>query len=95
MRLERGPSYQRLVLYAIGLICFCVVMYMLGSPMTLWTMQFALDQTDTVILEGFSLPTTVSDAIPAMVGSPSIEASPGTKREVNEDGLLRPPNTIV
>jgi hypothetical protein len=70
-------------------------MYMLGSPMTLWTMQFALDQTDTVILEGFSLPTTVSDAIPAMVGSPSIEASPGTKREVNEDGLLRPPNTIV
>jgi len=95
MRLERGPSYQRLVLYAVGLICFCVVMYMLGSPMTLWTMQFALDQTDTVILEGFSLPTTVSDAIPAMVGSPSIEASPGTKREVNEDGLLRPPNTIV
>jgi hypothetical protein len=95
MRLERGPSYQRLVLYAIGLICFCVVMYMLGSPMTLWTMQFALDQTDTIVLEGFSLPTTVSDAIPAMVGSPSIETSPGTKREVNEDGLLRPPNTIV
>ena len=52
MLLERGPSFQRLVLYAIGLICLCVVMYVLGSPMTLWTMQFALDQTDTVVLEG-------------------------------------------
>ena len=95
MLLERGPSFQRLVLYAIGLICLCVVMYVLGSPMTLWTMQFALDQTDTVVLEGFSLPTTVSDAIPAMVGSPSNETSPGAKREGNEDGLLRPPNMIL
>ena len=95
MQLERGSSFQRLVLYVIGLICLCVVMYMLGSPMTLWTMQFALDQTDTVVLEGFSLPTTVSDAIPAMVGSPSHETPPGAKREVNEDGLLRPPNAIV
>jgi hypothetical protein len=70
-------------------------MYMLGSPMTLWTMQFSLDQTDHVVLEGFSLPTTVSDVIPAMVVSPSSEASPGAKSEVNEDGLLRPPNTTV
>jgi hypothetical protein len=95
MLLERGSSFQRLVLYAIGLICLCVVMYMLGSPMTLWTMQFALDQTDTIVLEGLSLPTTVSDAIPAMVGGPSHETSLGAKREVNEDGLLRPPNMIV
>jgi len=67
MLLERRPSLQRLVLYGVGLICLCVVMYMLGSTMTLWTMQFALDQTDNVVLEGFSLPTTVSDVIPAML----------------------------
>ena len=95
MLFARGPSLQRLVLYGIGLICLCVLMYMLGSPMTLWTMQFPLDQTDTVFLEGFSLPTTVSDVIPAMVVSPSSETSPGAKREVNEDALLRPPNTTV
>ena len=95
MRLERGSSLQRLVLYGIGLICLCVVMYMLGSPMTLWTMQFSLDQTDNVVLEGFSLPTTVSDVVPAMVASPSSETSPGAKSEVNVDGLLRPPNTTV
>jgi hypothetical protein len=95
MLLARGPSLQRLVFYGIGLICLCVVMYMLGSPMTLWAMQFPLDQTDTVVLEGFSLPTTVSEVIPAMVVSPSRETSPGAKREVNEDGLLRPPNTTA
>jgi hypothetical protein len=95
MLLERGPSLQRLVLYGIGLICLCLVMYMLGNTMTLWTMQFALEQTDNVVLEGFSLPTTVSDVIPAMLVRPSSETSPGAKREVNEDGLLRPPNTTA
>jgi len=95
MLLERRPSLQRLVLYGVGLICLCVVMYMLGSTMTLWTMQFALDQTDNVVLEGFSLPTTVSDVIPAMLVRLSSEPSPGAKREVNEDGLLRPPNRTV
>jgi len=50
MPLERRPCLQRLVLYGVGLICLCVVMYMLGSTMTLWTMQFALDQTDNVVL---------------------------------------------
>lgn len=91
MLLERGPSFQRLVLYAIGLICLCVVMYVLGSPMTLWTMQFALDQTDTVVLEGFSLPTTVSDAIPAMVGSPSNETSPGPRERSTKTAFCVPP----
>jgi hypothetical protein len=95
MLLERGLSLQRLVLYGIGLICLCLVMYMLGNTMTLWTMQFALDQTDNVVLEGFSLPTAVSDVIPALLVRPSSETSPGAKREVNEDGLLRPPNTTA
>jgi hypothetical protein len=95
MLLDRGSSLQRLILYGIGLICLCVVMYMLGSTMTLWTMQFALDQTDSVVLEGYSLPTTVSDVIPAMLVRPSSETSPDAKSEVNEDGLLRPPNTTA
>ena len=35
-------AVPRFVFYGIGLICLCVVMYMLGTTMTLWTMQFAL-----------------------------------------------------
>ena len=60
MLLERGPCLPRLIFYGIGVICLCVMMYMLGSTMTLWTLQFALDQTDNPVLEGFSLPTALS-----------------------------------
>lgn len=97
MLLDRGSFLQRVVLYGIGigLICICVVMYMLDSTMTLWTMQFAVDQTDNVVLEGYSLPTTVSDVIPAMLVRPSSETSSGVKSEVKEDDLLRPPNTTA
>ena len=75
----RGKRCSLVVLYGIGLICLCVVMYVLGSTMTLWTMQFAFDQTDNPVLEGFSLPS-------------SADRPAGAKGEVNEHSLLRPPN---
>jgi hypothetical protein len=89
---ERGRYLSRLILYCIGVVCFCVAMNMLGSTMTLWTMQFALDQTDNVVLEGFSLPAAVSDVVPAMPVTPSREASAGVKKDLNEHNLFRPPN---
>ena len=92
MLLERGPGLRQLLCYGIALVCLCVVMFMLGSTMTLWTMHFALDQTDNSVLEGFSVPTAVSNLTPAMPVTPSCEAPLRTKREVNEHGLLRPPN---
>jgi hypothetical protein len=76
----------------VGIICLCVMMYMLGSAMTLWTLQFALDQTDNPVLEGFSLPTSLSDATPAMPVTPSRDIPTGVKKEINEHSLLRPPN---
>lgn len=95
MRLEGESHLPRLVLYGVGLLCLCVVMYMLGSTMSLWTMQFALDQADNVVLEGFSLPTTLPDMHPAMPASSSLNTSPAAKTDVNERSLLRPPNTIA
>ena len=92
MLLERVPCLRRLLYYGIGLICLCVIMFMLGSTMTLWTMQFALDQTDNPVLEGFSVPPALPNVTPAMSVSPSRETPPGAKRELNEHGLLRPPN---
>jgi len=89
---ERGPNLPRLVLYGIGLTCLCVLMFMLGSTMTLWTMQFALDQTDNSMLDGFSLPAMVSDVIPAMPVTPFREQWTGATLNVAEDSLLRPPN---
>jgi hypothetical protein len=95
MLLERRSCLPRLVFYGIGLICLCVMMYMLGSTMTLWTLQFALDQTDNPVLEGFSLPTALSDATPAMPVTPSRDRSAGMKTEIDEHSLLRPPNATA
>lgn len=95
MLLEQGSRLRRLLYYSIGLICLCVIMFMLGSTMTLWTMQFALDQTDNSILEGFSVPTAFFVATPAMPVTPSRETSARAKRDFNEHGLLRPPNTTA
>jgi hypothetical protein len=92
MLLERRPWLRRLAFYSIGLVCLCVMMYMLGSAMTLWTLQFALDKTDNPVLEGFSLPTSLPDATPAMPVTPSRDTRPGLKKEINEHNLLRPPN---
>lgn len=92
---ERGRLLPRLIFYGIGLICLCVVMYMLGSTMTLWTMHFVQDQTDNVVLEGLSLPSTVSNVIPAMPVTASRETWPSHRKDVTEHNLLRPPNTTA
>ena len=88
----RAKGVSLVVIYGIGVICLCVVMYMLGSTMTLWTLQFAFDPTDDSVLEGFSLPTVVADIVPAMPVTSSGERSARAKTEVNEHSLLRPPN---
>ena len=88
----RAKGVSLVLCYGIGLICLCVVMYMLGSPMTLWNLQFAFDETDNPVLEGFSLPTIVGDFVPAMLVASSRERSTDAKGALNEHSLLRPPN---
>jgi hypothetical protein len=92
---ERELQVRRILLCSIGVMCLCVAMYMLGSTMTLWTMEFVLDQTDSQVLEGFSLPTPFSDLIPAMPVTAVLEKSEYLKKHLNEHALLRPPNTTA
>lgn len=91
----RAKGVSLIVFCAIGVTCLCVVMYVLGSTMTLWTLQFAFDQTDNSVLEGFSLPTIVADIVPAMPVSSRGERIARAKGEMNEHSLLRPPNQTV
>ena len=88
----RAKAVSLVLCYGIGVICLCVVMYMLGSTMTLWTLQFAFDEADNPMLEGFSLPTIVGDFVPAMLVASRREQSPPAKGTLNEHSLLRPPN---
>jgi hypothetical protein len=88
----RAKAVSLILFYGISVLCLCVVMYMLGSTMTLWTLQFAFDETDNPVLEGFSLPTIVGDFVPAMLVASSREQSTRAKGSLNEHSLLRPPN---
>ena len=92
MLLVRGSNVPPLIRYSIGIVCLCVVMYMLGSMMTLWTMEFGVDQTDSPLLEGFSVPTTSVNLKPAMPVSSIGEIPSRLKTRLSEHHLLRPPN---
>ena len=85
MLLERRSRFGRIMRYGIGLLCLCLLMYVLGSTMTLWAMEFPL--------EGFSLPTTLSDLVPLLSASSAGESSIPILRPLSEHGLLRPPIT--
>jgi hypothetical protein len=41
----------------IGLLCFCVTMQTLGTPVSFWEMNEAEDLVESSLLEGFSLPS--------------------------------------
>jgi hypothetical protein len=92
---DRDSPVRRILFCGIGIVCLCVVMYMLGSTMTLWTLEFAFDQTDSPLLEGVSLPTILPDLNPAMPVTTAAEQSPPAKLQLHEHGLLRPPNTTA
>ena len=95
MRRERGTGLSRLLLYGVGLLCLCVMIFVLGSTLTFWTMQFAFDDAGNPVLEGSSLPTVVSNIVPAMPARASGEPSAGPATDVDKHGLLRPPNLAV
>lgn len=92
---KRGSNVHSVILYGIGVVCLCVVMYMLGSTMTLWTMEFELDPMDGPPLEGFSLPTTFPDPRPAMPAASTRDNPAHPKMRLNEQGLFRPPITMT
>lgn len=46
----------RTTFVVIGLLCLCIVMQMLGAPMTLWDAQSVSDPFGSSVVEGFSIP---------------------------------------
>jgi hypothetical protein len=48
-------------LVLIGLVCFCVTMQILGSPISFWDMNEIEDLVESSLQEGISLPSTVPE----------------------------------
>jgi hypothetical protein len=79
---------------AVGILCICVVMQMLGIAMTMWDLQLQLDTLSAQVLEGLSLPAVVSSLWPSGVISSSVEIAGPPRPFLRDETLLRPPNTI-
>lgn len=52
------PGSQDLVLGIVLFLCVCVIMQMLGVPVTLLSPVLTLDTLGASVLEGFSVPST-------------------------------------
>jgi hypothetical protein len=63
--------------------------------MTLWTMEFQLDQADSPLLEGFSVPSALSDLVLSPLAATTHEIPPAALGQPGEHGLLRPPITVA
>jgi hypothetical protein len=74
-------------------LCFCVVMQVLGTPTSLWTMEFETDMVSASLLEGFSLPTDLVISAPTPLSSRRVESSGSLWSVLLEHTLFRPPDT--
>lgn len=74
-----------------GLLCFVIVMQMLGATTSFWTLEFESDSVRASFLEGLSLtppPITLSTAVSAVPYQETVAPLPST---LLEDILFRPP----
>lgn len=78
----------------IGVICLCIVMYALGTTMTLWDLQLELDPVNAPLLEGFSLPATLVDLRPTISNVSLHEIPPFLRMQPKEESLFRPPISL-
>ena len=56
-RMNWSTTASHFVFVLVGLLCFSVVMQILGVPCSFWDMNETGDLVETSLLEGFSLPS--------------------------------------
>jgi hypothetical protein len=91
----RGVTRHPLIVLAIGVVCLCVVMQMLGTTMTMWDFQYPLDPVNAPLLEGFSLPTAFVGFQPVTVVWSTVVTAPALHPVLCEQTLFRHPNCLL
>lgn len=92
MLITRGLSHRPMTFGAVCFICLCIFMQMLGTTMSFWNLNLALDTADTPTWEGFSLPTTPSGLQPSPAIAPYQNPSQSFRPFLHEQALFHPPN---
>ena len=73
------------------LLCVAVVMQMLGTPTSLWTLDFETDIVEASLLEGLSLPPSQVTLSPVLTKHHYLESSFRIQSVLLEEILFRPP----
>ncbi len=55
----KDSKVRALTIATVGLLCLCVLMQVLGAPVTLWSPSITQDTLGASILEGFSIPPSL------------------------------------
>ena len=93
------PGHNRLTESRLGkvcramamLLCFCVVVQMLGVPVTLLNSGGAADALAASAYEGFSVPSSLPQLTPSFKMIPVTEAQPSVRVPVLASALFHPP----
>jgi hypothetical protein len=78
-----------------SLLCFAVVMQMLGTPTSLWTLDLNTDLIQSSLLEGLSVPPDQVTLSPVIVTSVYVESPATTFFVLLAKTFFRPPYEIL
>jgi hypothetical protein len=95
MRIVPFLSQRPLLVCAIGVICLCIVMYVLGTTMSLWDLSIQLNPINAPLLEGFSLPAASVSILPVTVAWSMADFLSRLHPILREQVPFRPPNRLA
>jgi hypothetical protein len=75
----------------IMFLCLCVIMQMLGAPVTLLDPSLSPDTLGASVLEGFSVPPAVPQLTRSSETAPVIDAQPSVHVPLLAFALFHPP----
>jgi len=91
MRQLLCPGSQGFSLVVVIFLCLCVLMQMLGAPVTLLGPAVAADTLGASVLEGFSVPPAVPQLTTSCERIPVTDAHPPVHVPVLASTLFHPP----
>jgi hypothetical protein len=89
---SRPAHVQLISILVYGLLCLAVVMQMLGTPTSLWTLDFDADLLEASLLEGFSLPPSQVVLSSVTISQLHLESTARNHFLLLDVTLFRPPS---
>ncbi len=87
----RSTRLSAISILVNSLLCFVILMQMLGTTTSLWTFDFETDVLEASLQEGFSVPPSQVPPTPIFTALPAVQSSAVPPSVLLEETLFRPP----